>query len=73
MKKTRIKNPKCQIPNYKQIPNSSVSIFKTAGVSRLRFAVCNLMLVWNFGFGAWDFNEFSVVSVTSVAENSVAE
>jgi hypothetical protein len=60
MKKTRNENPKYEIPNYKQIPNSNVPIFKTTGVSRLEFVVCNLVLVWYFGFGACDFNEFSV-------------
>jgi hypothetical protein len=63
MKKTRNKNPKYEIPNYKQIPNSNVPIFKTTGVSRLELVICNLVLVWNFGFDAWDFNKSSVASV----------
>jgi hypothetical protein len=70
MKKTRNENPKYEIPNYKQIPNSNVTIFKTTGVSRLGFVACNLVLVWYFGFDAWDFYEFSVCPV---AKNSVAK
>jgi hypothetical protein len=65
MKMTRNENPKYEIPNYKQIPNSNFPIFKTAGVSRLRFVSCNLMLVWDFGFDFCYFIKFSVFSVPS--------
>jgi hypothetical protein len=53
-----MRNPKSQTNSKPNVPS-----FKTNGTSRLRFVVCNLMLVWDFGFGAWDFNEFSVSSV----------
>jgi hypothetical protein len=53
-------NPKFQIPNSKQIPStkSQRGTKVPFGATRGRtpgFGIWNLELVWNLGFGIWDF------------------
>jgi hypothetical protein len=50
-----MKNHKFQNANNKQIPKSNYQMKQTASVSRLEFDIRNLVFVWDFGFGAWDF------------------
>ena len=71
---------KSQITNKSQLPKPQtavalrfdyllIRICNLFEICLLGLVICNLMLVWYFGFGACDFNEFSVPSVFSVAKN----
>src|SRR6266581_4908007 len=47
-----MKNPKSQIPNPKNIPNTKL---QNQIPALARFGICNLRFDWDLGFGIWDF------------------